>query len=103
MDVEAVRSLSVEDVSPFVFTAEERKVLYALPPASQQERFFVFWVRKEAYLKALGMGFAASPRQVTTTPAPSGWWITDFVPQPGYRAAVALPLLKGAERVVDKD
>ncbi len=87
VDVEAVREIAIEQIAPFVFTEAEQ----ARMEGAQREQFFILWVRKEAYLKALGEGFAASPHRITTTPAPPGWWIADFVPAEGYRAAVALP------------
>ncbi len=88
VDVEGVREIAAARVAPFVFTEAEQA---RLEGAAQRGQFFVLWVRKEAYLKALGKGFSASPQRITTTPAPPGWWIADFIPAPGYRAAVALP------------
>ncbi len=38
------------------FSEREKKILKALPESQQQEAFFNGWVRKEAYLKAIGSG-----------------------------------------------
>lgn len=44
------------DIAERYFSRNEVKALRALPPSQQCEAFFCCWVRKEAYIKALGGG-----------------------------------------------
>ena len=57
MDVEHVRADSAgEDIARRYFSAQEVSDLQMLPPEARVEGFFHCWTRKEAYLKATGMG-----------------------------------------------
>lgn len=47
-----------------VFTAPEIDALQACAPAERTRAFLTGWTRKEAYLKALGVGLAAEPSSV---------------------------------------
>ncbi len=94
VDVERVRAVDVAALAGRVCAPAEVAALLALPPAQQTTAFFVTWTRKEAYVKARGVGFAQSLRQVVVQPAPRGWQMWDFAPQPGYVASVALPDVK---------
>jgi 4'-phosphopantetheinyl transferase len=81
---------------------DERACIAALPDAWRARAFAQCWVRKEAYLKALGTGLGISPTGVRTgvgpafgDPGPSpgrlgGWTIVDLDVRPGYAAAVAV-------------
>jgi 4'-phosphopantetheinyl transferase len=64
------------------------------------DAFFTLWTRKEALLKAVGIGLAAPMSAITLGPSGVlGWtgedapsaptWLRDLHPAPGYRAAVA--------------
>jgi 4'-phosphopantetheinyl transferase len=57
VDLESLRS-SVRniDLAERFFSAREIEALRALPPDSQHEMFFHCWTRKEAYIKARGVG-----------------------------------------------
>ncbi len=59
VDLESLRS-SVRDVdlAERFFSPREIEVLRALPPDSQHEMFFHCWTRKEAYIKARGVGLS---------------------------------------------
>ena len=95
----------LEDTGPIVFAPAELAALNTLNPAERRTMFFQYWTRKEAYIKALGKGFALPLHQIDVSQAPlkpvscpessvSGhpdWYLTDFVPQPGYIAALATP------------
>ena len=57
IDVEHVRTDSAgEDIARRYFSAREVTDLVALPPEGKVVGFFHCWTRKEAYLKATGMG-----------------------------------------------
>jgi 4'-phosphopantetheinyl transferase len=57
VDVEHVRAGSTgEDIAKRYFSTQEVSDLLTLPPDQRVEGFFHCWTRKEAYLKATGMG-----------------------------------------------
>jgi 4'-phosphopantetheinyl transferase len=57
IDVEHVRPESAgEDIAQRYFSAREVSDLRTVPPEARVEGFFHCWTRKEAYLKATGMG-----------------------------------------------
>lgn len=86
-----------------VFSPDEMEVLNNLPPENLRTVFYQFWTRKEAYIKALGKGFSAPLNQIDVRQAPekpvlhnehglletTDWFVRDFIPCPGYAAAVA--------------
>ena len=58
VDVEAWRQeLDVRRMAGRFFAAGEKKSLLALPASVQRAAFFYGWTRKEAYMKARGLGF----------------------------------------------
>ena len=74
---------------------EEAAELKALPDSARAEGFGRAWVRKEAYLKALGTGLPATwPWTTWARPRPTrnlpGWTVTDIQAPQGYLAAAAL-------------
>jgi 4'-phosphopantetheinyl transferase len=100
IDVEHVRSESAgEDIAKRYFSAREVSDLRTLPPEARVEGFFHCWTRKEAYLKATGMGlqipldsFSVSllpgqPAQFLGGVEPR-WHMAAFHPAEGYVAAV---------------
>ena len=52
-------------IAAHFFSTEESRALKQLRQDEIAPRFFRTWVRKEAYLKAVGKGFAIDPAQVT--------------------------------------
>jgi 4'-phosphopantetheinyl transferase len=71
VDVEAVRPL--EDAERIVgrfFSAREQADFFGVAPELRQHAFFLGWVRKEAYIKAIGTGLALplADFDVTLTP-----------------------------------
>jgi 4'-phosphopantetheinyl transferase len=81
-------------------TENEQAPLTQTPTAERPEAFLAIWTRKEALLKAAGVGLALDPSlieldgsTVVSVPSalgsPSEWTLRDVV-VPGYAAAVAL-------------
>lgn len=64
VDVERVCDrIDIHAVAEVVFTPGERDELLAAPKELQRQVFFQFWTRKEALLKAIGVGLIAEPNQ----------------------------------------
>ena len=100
IDVEHVRPESAgEDIARRFFSAREVSDLQSLPAEARVEGFFHCWTRKEAYLKATGMGlqialdsFAVNllpdkPVQFLSGVEPH-WHLAAYHPAEGYVAAV---------------
>ncbi|MBC7944327.1 MAG: 4'-phosphopantetheinyl transferase superfamily protein [Burkholderiales bacterium] len=107
VDVECISaSVAGPEIAERFFSAAEVIALRSLPVEQQQEAFFAGWTRKEAYIKAIGVGlFAALDRfTVSLTPgAPAAllevaddpreaarWTMRELHPGDGYAAAVAV-------------
>ncbi len=52
------------------YTADEQAGILELPEDQQQNAFFQMWTRKEAYMKALGLGLYLSPNKFSLTTPP---------------------------------
>jgi 4'-phosphopantetheinyl transferase len=101
IDVEHIRADSAGDnIAERYFSAREVSDLRALPPPARADGFFRCWTRKEAYLKATGIGlkialnsFAVSLAQGQPAQFFSGvdphWHLESYQPAGGYLAAVA--------------
>jgi 4'-phosphopantetheinyl transferase len=97
------RIVDVEAVGSMFFSLGERGVLSGLEGDTKQRGFYRIWTRKEAVLKAMGVGLDApiSLLDVTAdvarwdTAVPSGsntarsWCLRDVDVAPGYAAALA--------------
>lgn len=96
VDLEPVRPLpDLEELAERFFTPREAASLLALPPAARPERFFRYWTRKEAWLKASGVGLAQPLHTVDVTDLPPGsgaetvkWF--DLTPAPQFVAALVV-------------
>jgi 4'-phosphopantetheinyl transferase len=100
IDVEHVRPESAgEDIAQRYFSAREVSDLRTLPPEARVEGFFNCWTRKEAYLKATGMGLQIPLDSFSVSLLPekpaqflggveSGWNMAAYHPAEGYVAAV---------------
>ena len=65
VDLEYIREdFSVGDLINELFSPGEILACKALPPDEQQRTFFLWWTRKEAWLKARGSGLALDPRDI---------------------------------------
>jgi len=101
IDIEHVRDIDVETAARGFFSCSEQRELNSAAPGLRRRMFYSGWVRKEAFLKALGTGlsFGAARFDVSLgTPArlarlPPGvdpdWQIYDFAPSVGYCGAIA--------------
>jgi len=107
IDIEEIRPVTdfVQLVERF-FSVEERAVFQSLPDAQRLAAFFVGWVRKEAYIKARGLGLTLPLSQfdVTLNPdeparllriqgdpeAAARWTLRDLAVDPAYVAALVV-------------
>lgn len=91
-------ALACGRVAARLFAAEEVAALDALPPARWVEGFYHCWTRKEAYVKALGVGLSLPLDTFAVSVAPdqpaellrgeAGWALASFEPALGFQAAV---------------
>jgi 4'-phosphopantetheinyl transferase len=89
-DVERVDPAFMKEQIPERFFAPtEVTALRSLPVGSQCERFFRIWTRKEAFIKACGMGVSLALDSFDVTRAlPDGWSVKDVSAPEGFAAAV---------------
>jgi 4'-phosphopantetheinyl transferase len=90
--------LACPRVAERLFAREEYKALTALPPEQWIAGFYNCWTRKEAYVKAIGLGLSHPLDAFTVSVAPGeparftsdqpGWTLSAFEPAPGYQAAL---------------
>ncbi len=103
IDVERLDTqFAAEQIPERFFTETEVASLRALPEHLQLEAFFNCWTRKEAYVKARGLGLSLPLSSFDVTLAPGepagflrgadGWEIEAFSPVPGYVSAVVAKL-----------
>jgi 4'-phosphopantetheinyl transferase len=107
IDVERIRPTpDLLEIARRFFAATEYEVLMSLEGAARLESFFACWTRKEAYLKARGMGLSASmskfvvsvsatepPRLLADRESPGEvdrWTFCAVHAGPGYAGAVAV-------------
>jgi 4'-phosphopantetheinyl transferase len=100
IDVEHVRPESAgEDIAKHYFSVREVSDLRTLPPEAKVEGFFHCWTRKEAYLKATGMGLQIPLDSFAVSLLPgqpahflggveSRWHMAAYHPAEDYVAAV---------------
>jgi 4'-phosphopantetheinyl transferase len=106
VDLECVRAdTPVEQIADVAFSPREAAVLRALPSETRKSTFFQWWTRKEAYLKARGIGLlddlrevgVPPPRSASATSAvgwltgteASAWSVEDLPVGPRFAAALA--------------
>ena len=91
-------SLASPDLAERFFSPAERHCLAALPGDQWLAAFFNCWTRKEAYIKARGMGLSYPLDRFDVSLAPgeparlmrgcTGWSVEAFEPASGFTAAV---------------
>lgn len=107
IDVER-RSAGVEfdELIERFFSAHERAEFRRLPPATREAAFFACWSRKEAYIKATGLGVSLGLDYFDVTVAPEGpaavladrrdreadsaWQMIDLAVDSGYAGALVV-------------
>ncbi len=73
VDVEIIRPVDEMDaIAKRFFSPLEYDMLQRVPPVDQIEAFFCCWTRKEAYIKAEGLGFWIPLDSFAVSVAPSG-------------------------------
>lgn len=88
VDVERIsQDVDVEAVARRYFSKTEQDALTALPTTLQLHAFYECWTRKEAYLKALGVGLSGLERFDADAP---NWSLHSIDAGSGYAAAVAV-------------
>ncbi|MGQ4268046.1 4'-phosphopantetheinyl transferase family protein [Nocardiopsis changdeensis] len=105
VDVERVSaSRDLGGLAAYTLSDTEREAWEGLSEAERTGAFFGYWARKEALLKATGLGLAGGLRRVTVSPphtgarllewtgggAPEAAWLTDLDRGEEYRAALAV-------------
>lgn len=108
VDVETLRPIpDLDQLAARFFAEGERKFLQTIEPQSRLKPFLHYWTRKEAYLKAIGLGLSISPEEVDVSalPIPSrklttfrpqiksdqnAWSLMDFYPTSESVAAVVV-------------
>lgn len=105
VDVEMIRHVpDADDLAESFFSPRETAALRALPPDQRSLAFLACWTRKEAFIKALGLGlsFPLDAFDVTIEPDAAAritrvdarighienWRMQAFTPYPSYTAAV---------------
>jgi 4'-phosphopantetheinyl transferase len=74
---------------------DERRRVLTLPPDQRTTEALRMWTRKEAYVKALGLGVTALDANLRVPPAGATesvrWTVIDLDPRPGYVGSLAVP------------
>jgi 4'-phosphopantetheinyl transferase len=108
VDIEYMRGdIEYTELAALVFSPRERAALVALPVGLKAAGFFNAWTRKEAYIKARGMGVSLGLDRFDVTLSPdepaalvetreegqvaSAWSMYALHAPSGYKAALALP------------
>lgn len=107
IDLEYVQSQEADLASRIVrfFSSSEQEAFQRFPTEERNVAFFKGWTRKEAYMKARGLGFALPFKQFDVSIAPheparlladrhdpqavGNWTLQDLEPGEGYVAALA--------------
>jgi 4'-phosphopantetheinyl transferase len=107
VDVECHRELEFSELVNSFFSPEERATWATIPSADHLGAFFSAWTRKEAYLKAIGVGLSKSLDSFTIAfdsgptseliwcasdaSAPQRWVIASIDLAPDHACALAVP------------
>jgi 4'-phosphopantetheinyl transferase len=93
IDVERRRELVDDELPTRYFSPAERQQLSQVSGAGRADVYVGLWVRKEAYLKAIGCGLSRALDSFTVTmdveQLVDGWKLVELEMPDGYAAAVA--------------
>ncbi len=109
VDIERIREgFAVEPIARRFFSPREVADLLSLPPDARPTAFFRCWTRKEAFVKAVGLGLSypldefdvtllphdpPAIRSIKGNPAEGArWGLYDVAVPPGYIGALASPI-----------
>jgi 4'-phosphopantetheinyl transferase len=98
IDVEAASSVDFDDFDHAALSASETQLVAGLPPAQRVAARALLWTRKEATLKASGVGLRRDPR---TTEADPNLTVIDLDVADGYAAALAIAVPPGEHHTVE--
>jgi 4'-phosphopantetheinyl transferase len=107
VDIERVRTQPTHlDMATRYFTPGESQRLNALPPTESERAFFHVWTRKEAFLKAIGLGLSHGLERFEVSVPPdepcrllhidgdagvaAGWTLLNLELEAGYVGALAV-------------
>ena len=100
IDVESIRAyFAGDEIAQHYFSKQELAELRALPEAMRTEGFFECWTRKEAYIKARGLGLQIPLQSFSVSLTPgqpetlqsvdaSQWTLRSIDVSPGFAGAV---------------
>ena len=96
----------IQEIAEYLFTPHEKKYLQGLQPDRRVSIFFTMWAMKEAIVKATGEGLpvihdtdvlnilqyppSGLPRYDKTNKGAADFFVCPFIPETGYRGAVAV-------------
>ena len=106
VDLEHLRAFEeLEQIASRCFSSREERCLLTLPAEQRMEAFFNCWTRKEAYLKAIGLGLGDYLDEIDVLPAPGKaaelqgvaidsqqWFLHSLNPEAEFVGALAIPL-----------
>lgn len=98
VDIERIQPIDeMEAIAALCFSPDEQRVWHQLQPAERLHVFYGIWTRKEAVIKALGMGLSYPLQQFTVLAAPctikieeQPLLLLDIVPNDLFAAALAV-------------
>jgi 4'-phosphopantetheinyl transferase len=107
VDIEQICEFAdMDKIAEQVFSTKEIAILRSLPDSEKKRVFFIFWTRKEAYIKAIGKGISSALDTIDISSYPfnaavsidagensedkNHWTIQDLLPLPGFAAAFAV-------------
>jgi len=107
VDIEYIRSdIEIDQIAQTLFSSPEKHSLDSLTDRDKLEGFYNCWTRKEAFIKAIGMGLSIPLDQFDVSLVPGEapfllalrseltdiekWTILDLQPAPGYVGALAI-------------
>ena len=99
IDLEYMRDIPFMELSEHILSTNENSYLRSVPAEERVNIFFMLWVRKEAYIKAIGEGLYAKLNDIDMffqnethqlSYGGSNWSIVDITTPDGYKGVVAV-------------